>query len=237
MTEQQREIMIKAAVKFGGVWPDERATDILFNGEIFDWAIFDGHYSRPHFDHLVGFVISASDWLPFCNQKEFEAFMDGLAEKAPEGATHYRPESSSYIMKDNGWKKWDGSDWRVFFGGLSDKAISELIPLPKSKPAAWVPEVGQDYQVAKPIYNAGDLVKILFRDSSKNTLIGRYLSGNSIDSISEFSAFELAPLKAEAEIERERLYDEIFALDADLDDYQISRVIEFIQGRDNEQES
>ncbi len=236
MTDKQREVIIKAAVNFGGVWPDDSATHILFNGEIFDWAVFNGHYSRPSFDHFVGFVISASEWLPICNRQEFKAFMDDLSDKAPDGAEcagvfdgkivcYYRnieDDRYEYHYTVGGV----GGVWDEIFG---KPAQEQLIPIPKRKPAPWMPEIGRECEYYS--HEMGERRKGLIHCKYKQGFI---VIDDEYETPSIAYSHNLQRLRTKAEIEHERLYNEIFALDVDMDDYQINRVIEFIQGRDNE---
>lgn len=49
-----------------------------------------------------------------------------------------------------------------------------------------------------------------------------------------FRSNMLHPPKTESEKERDQLYQELYDMETGMDDYQINRVIEFIQGRDND---
>jgi hypothetical protein len=74
--------------------------------------------------------------------------------------------------------------------------------------AIALPPVGVECEVAEPIHNSGDRVKILFHDDGN--AIARYLSGDELGSLAEFLPIELRPLDhatRKDNIERKRVVD------------------------------
>lgn len=235
--QEKRELLIKAAVKFEGKWP-EGATLLYRLGEKVTAAKANGDLSPievPSPANVSNFlIVREGSWQPFCNQQEFEAFMDELADKAPEGAEHYSPKEGKFAEC---WFKFDGEWMFSIIGGekwhrLTPKSIIEkrsLIPLPKREPAPWTPEVGRECEAtwgAKCAWH-----KFVIASEFGFALVGDCWQRRLV---CYFDSIEFRPIRTEAEIERQALYDSLCELDADLDDYQINRVIEFIQGRDDE---
>lgn len=126
---------------------------------------------------------------------------------------------------------------------VNQSIVSEM---PKAKEltavAGFVPEVGQEFSIkcdymlcgANPFkLNKGDtvIVKAVVNLGFGDVAL---ISDPKITGSGTIIFSQLEPLKTEAEKERERLYQELYDMETGMGDYQINRVIEFIQGRDND---
>lgn len=229
MNEQEkRELLIKAAVKFGGEWPEGcTCLQVGRDGNIRGFRkCLSEHYESEQKAYIL------------CTQAGFEVFMQDLANKAPEGATHCLPTASSnyYWMKDvGGFLPVAKNDWQYVSSSAYPLDEIYLIPLPKREPAPWVPEVGQECEYSYDFF-------FLDRCNSSCKVVAYYLDEAwielSVDKtrhVVKIDKIKFRPIRTEADIERQQaLYDSLCELDADLDDYQINRLIEFIQGRDDD---
>lgn len=170
-------------------------------------------------DHFAD--TNVGEWIPEVGQ-EFEWMLEGVSDEWHESYfVGYDKEGDMVIQRDT-----EGLD------GLNTTKANhsyKFRPLPKREPESWMPEVGEEceykykqyeheYKTGTPKF-IGD--KLIIMESG-------FEQCYHIDSL------DFRPLRTDAEIECERLYDSLCELDADLDDYQINCLIEFIQGRDNE---
>lgn len=231
--QEKRELLIKAAVNFGGGWP-EGYNSLIFSAEFGEGIYGDCAVEKEKFISVMG---DSGVWLWVCTQAEFEFFVQELANKAPDGATHYLPTTTfnKYWFKDSGgFRPVQEIQGKSIVGPACQLNEVDLIPLPKLDPAPWVPEVGQECEfscTAKGKECEWRLGLIEYLSSSTCVI-------NPYDAHGEFVAhpdtMKFRPIRTEAEIERQALYDSLCELDADLNDYQINCLIEFIQGRDDD---
>lgn len=163
-----RDLMMKAAVKFEGVWPDDGyglivaiPSDIVLGNEEKDGSV--SYVSKGVTENT--FLRSWSH----CTRKQFEDFVESLFECAPADATHYSPEDKN---NEQTWWKLVGDemlciceigDIHTWERGHFDETI-QLIPHPvkKAEPQApWVPKVGEEceystnghkWHVCEPLY-------------------------------------------------------------------------------------
>lgn len=200
MTEQKRELILKALVKFKGVWPDGcTLIQVGRNGEI---RQFRGR-SGDHYE-------SEQKAAVLCYKDKFEAVLAELVKDAPEGATHYRKQDGAYVMsKADSWSKWLGDRWVCYFGGLSGESVSELIPLPSKVDAAieqvvevdgWAPHVGGElkfkYKECETEFKIGS-VKFI---GDKLIIID-----TGFEQCYHIESLDFRPLNTEAEKERDSL--------------------------------
>jgi hypothetical protein len=138
-----KELMMKAAVQFKGVWPNEEDFDRLAvcikdtpNYESGDISI--AHYS-----------CAKEHWEIFCTREQFEVFVESLFYGAPEGATHYLSIGGSHeFLREahGGFIPHDGGDWVDRVYQLHDTSHL-LIPRPATKTepeAPYMPQVGEE---------------------------------------------------------------------------------------------
>lgn len=134
MNDQERsELLIKAAVKFEGKWP-KGYNSLIFSAEFGEGIYGDCAVEKEKFISVMG---DSGVWLWVCTQAEFEAFMDDLADKAPDRAECCAPSNG---MTDNTCYyrniEDDCYEYCYSLGGIwnsnSGKPIQgPLIPLPK----------------------------------------------------------------------------------------------------------
>jgi hypothetical protein len=169
-----RDLMMKAAVKFKGVWPDQEETHL-----------YKFHYGR----FVTGMAGGTADVV--CTREQFENFVESLFEGAPKGATHYSPEDEN---NEQAWWKLVGDEMLcicetgsiyIWERGHFDKTI-QLIPRPAKKlfigdtpqqlkdgVTPWVPEIGEEcksallgshFTVGRLLYKSDQLV--IWQDSA-----------------------------------------------------------------------
>lgn len=131
-----KDLMMRAAIQFKGVWPDQEETHLY---EFYSLGLVTG---------LAGGTAKF-----VCTRKQFEDFVESLFECAPEGTTHFRPNSPAEWYKiskieaememyySNCHNSWvigsNGADW------LSKNLIPR--PVKKSEPKApYMPKIGEE---------------------------------------------------------------------------------------------
>ncbi len=136
-----KDLMMKAAVQFKGVWPNDDP-DLGMFGYLAICIKEVGEYKRGDISD-VGEDCQKDCWKIFCTREQFESFVESLFEGAPEGATHYSPACK--INKEVWWKK-DGDEMhciceagRIYdwTNGYFDETV-QLI----SRPAKKAPVIG-----------------------------------------------------------------------------------------------
>lgn len=99
MNEQsQRELMIKAAVKFGGEWPDGYIALIVSTEVNGCWGAGTYRDFISGEDRFTCIMGDRKTWQWVCTREEFALFMDDLADKAPEGAEYVTPSDGFGIV-------------------------------------------------------------------------------------------------------------------------------------------
>lgn len=141
-----KDLMMKAAVQFKSVWPDQEETHL-----------YKFHYGR----FVTGMAGGTADVV--CTREQFEDFVESLFEGAPDGATHCRPNSPAEWYKiskieaememyySNCHNSWvvgsNGADWlsknliprpakKLFIGDTPQQLKEGVTP--------WVPEIGEE---------------------------------------------------------------------------------------------
>lgn len=136
-----KDLMMRAAVKFGGVWPDG-ATFLQVDRDE-GIRVYSGRAGNHYESEQKAALL--------CTREQFEVFVESLFEGAPDDATHFRPNSPAKwykISKINddilvsfliGDCKW-GASMSHEKGNI---LIDDLIPRPVKKVA----------QVSPPYFN------------------------------------------------------------------------------------
>ncbi|MGB2063585.1 MAG: hypothetical protein ACPHUL_00420 [Marinomonas gallaica] len=224
------ELILKAAVKFKGVWPDVREDqDCLIvckqHGEIrasmINSSEIDEDLDKERFNLI-------------CTRTEYEAFIDSLFEGAPEDAEYYLPAESSYaegwIMLDGDSCKFCESGGSQWFDTIDTRGVRTLIPRPRKQEVEQVPF---DKDGIPPVGTMCEAVWLELPDGGarewKQCLVmGAYddlvwINVHEYDSDGLYSGYPLTlqkssvkfrPLKTEAEKERERLEDLLCVMDS-----------------------
>lgn len=208
-----KELMMKAAIQFKGVWPSEKSTHI--------WLMKSGSMVVGNIDEDM--IFDEDNIL--CTREQFESFVESLFKGAPEGSTHFRPnalsswykisnaENKHYLGKEDGWVNSVSIEKRSV-------SINDLIPRPaKAEPqSAYMPQVGEgcefkndrqdmpfDYRWIEAFFVglSKDGHKIMEIDASTGLVWLDEYDGD---------VFIFRPLRTEEEIKRECLSDSIGAI-------------------------
>jgi hypothetical protein len=124
-----KELMMKAVVKFKGVWPSGDETHL---------------YKFSHGNFETGIKVGTVE-LAFIRE-QFESFVESLFEGAPEGATHVDAER----VED--YYKYDGYAYYLIgkIHSVRCANFDKLIPRPakKAEPEAqYMPKVGEECEI------------------------------------------------------------------------------------------
>lgn len=199
---EKRELMIKAAVKLKGVWPDPKwGKNLMYDGD--GEVFYTGSTTRKA--EIV------------CTRAEFEEFVDSLFESAPDGATHVDATRGEFYKNGSPYLKISKEFSEML--KINDHFQSTLIPLPKAEPEKWMPQVGeeclllneQNYSIeyGQDLIGRSVVVESLFQSSSSSRSIAMAAVSHNDVGCYCFRQDMLHPLKTEAEKERERVIDNL----------------------------
>ncbi len=205
----KNEMIMKAAVKFKGKWPEGYSALIVSTENNSCWG--EGMYQD--FTGLSTVMADSDAWQWVCTKSEFEELMQNLVDKAPEGATHYSQEDEN---NHQSWWKLVGAEMYcicergniyTWERGYFNKSF-QLIPLPKCELEKWMPEVGQECECKFFHADQQSWVKCYIVGKTKNlewlVYHTHHNDGLNFANI-ENGSIEFRPLRTEAEIERESL--------------------------------
>lgn len=169
-----KDLMMKAAVKYKGVWPDDNSDLIIATPS-------ELVFGKTEKDGSVSYVIKGVDENTFlrswqhCTREQFDDFVESLFEGAPEGATHYGLDGLFYCLDDIGlYYSRFSSHWEVGING-KEWLPENLIPRPAKKvpiigdtpeqlkdgvkpQAPYIPQIGETCEVKE----AGEWTKCTF---------------------------------------------------------------------------
>jgi hypothetical protein len=195
-----KELMMKAAVEFKGVWPDEEETHL---------------YKFRHGSLVSGMFGGTAELV--CTREQFKSFVESLFEGAPDEATHFQPNSSTKWYKisknddDTVVRFWVGKrEWGVSMSHKKDKkgdiSTDDLIPRPTKKAeieAPYMPQVGEECEFSynsKPFRSAKYIGP---NHVGSKTYLVLWVPANDVEEFGEYDNFKqddninFRPLKTE----------------------------------------
>lgn len=211
-----KDLILKAAVHFKGVWPDGYETlivstekNILLGSGTYQNFIDD----KPYFNIVISYY---GNWEWVCNKQEFEDFVESLFDGAPDDAEYYLHREDSYDFWKSvagGYLHWNKvtQEWVDQICSLS-QVESELIRRPhkqKQEKEEWsgegLPPVGTECEYKYDFFfierQIGNCIPIAYHGGK----VWIELSIDETQHLIDVEKIDFRPLKTEAEKELDQL--------------------------------